>query len=239
MIVTRLSPTTNGNLHMGHLFTLLVNERIAHQNGGKFYVRFDNTSQAITICMNDEQRKHVPEIIANQRKDIEWLGIEVDGWQIQSEMENDRKLIKSMMHNRDLPIFDPFPARMPYSIRLGAEWQPYPYTPYQTAERTLMDYNLGVTHLIRGDDFPLEYTLYAFFCDLFSFPFPEYILLPRLVDKYGRNISKTNGGYTIAELRGDGYTPQDIIGLVERACLIWPANGWTLYNLKKEPRLEI
>jgi glutamyl/glutaminyl-tRNA synthetase len=236
MIVTRLNPSVSGAIHIGHCYCALVNERLAHQNGGKFYVRFDDTSQGITIDMNDKERKRVPNIINNMKADIDWLGIKVDGWTVQSDFVSKRA--DNLARLREY-LIDPYPHRMPISIRMGNEWIPYPYTPYQTAERVLMDKYLGVTHLIRGDDFFLEYSLYYYFCDEFNFPMPEYILLPRLLNCRGENISKTNGSYTIAELRSNGYTSDDVIKMIEDACLIWPPNGWSIYNLKRDPRLKI
>src|SRR5512139_2950237 len=80
----RWNPTTNGSVHFGHVYSLLVNERFAHQSGGKFHIRFDDTSQAIVIEMKNHER--VDKIIENQRNDIEWLGIEVDSWSKQSNI---------------------------------------------------------------------------------------------------------------------------------------------------------
>jgi glutamyl/glutaminyl-tRNA synthetase len=233
-MITRFNPSVTGALHLGHIYTLLVNERLSHQQGGKCFVRFDDTSQGIQIEM--EHKERIEPIIENQTKDIEWLGIEIDGWQLQSDFVSNHADDFIRLRKE---LTDPYPHTMPISIRMGANWMPYPYTPYQTAERVVMDHDLGVTHLIRGDDFFLEYSLYYYFCDTFQFPMPEYILLPRLLNCRGDNISKTNGKYTIAELRGDGYSPKDIIKLIEKACLNWCPNGWSLYNLKREPRLEI
>ena len=44
MVNTRLNPTLNGTVHLGHLFTLLVNEYYAHSRNGKFFIRFDDDS---------------------------------------------------------------------------------------------------------------------------------------------------------------------------------------------------
>jgi len=234
MIITRFNPSATGPLHLGHIYSLLVNEQFAHQANGKFYVRFDDTSPTINIEMEHPER--VPTIIEAQREIIEWLGIKVDGWQKQSDILEE---VHALMKPRYAILNDPYPHYLPVSIRLGNTWEPYPYAPYQTAERVIMDRMLNITHVIRGEEFLTEYSLYRYFCDIFNYPYPQFICLPRLTSKYGRNISKTNGGYTIAELRGNGYTAKEIISLLEHACLNWYRNGWSLYNLKVEPRLDI
>lgn len=41
--VTRLAPSPTGFMHIGNLFVALANERIAHQSGGVFYLRIEDT----------------------------------------------------------------------------------------------------------------------------------------------------------------------------------------------------
>lgn len=41
--VTRLAPSPTGFMHFGTLFPALVNERLAHQSGGVFYLRIEDT----------------------------------------------------------------------------------------------------------------------------------------------------------------------------------------------------
>jgi glutamyl/glutaminyl-tRNA synthetase len=233
MYNTRFNPSANGNLHLGHIYSLLINERFAHDSEGHFYIRFDDTSQAINIEM--EYPEKVPAIIEAQKETIEWLGIKVDGWQKQSDILEE---VHALMQPRYAILHDPYPHYLPISIRLGNTWTPYPYTPYQTAERVVMDRMLNITHVIRGEEFMTEYSLYRYFCDIFNYPYPQFICLPRLVSKCG-DISKTNGGYTIAELRGNGYKAQEIISLLEHACLNWYHNGWSLYNLKSNPKIDL
>ncbi len=107
--------------------------------------------------------------------------------------------------------------------------------PQQTAERVIGDYMLGVDLIIRGDEFLTEFSLYRFLCDLLNVPAPKFVFLPRLQSGFG-DISKTNGGYTLTEYRALGYSPSEVKGWVERACLQYPAIGWEFYNIKRNPR---
>ena len=87
MIVTRWNPTTNGNLHLGHAYSLIVNERFAHENGGKLIIRFDDDSPVAAVLPDDRRAR----IIANQKSDINWLlgGQVVDEWQWQSKLHSE------------------------------------------------------------------------------------------------------------------------------------------------------
>jgi len=230
MIVTRFNPSANGPLHIGHVMTLLVNEQFAHQNGGKFLIRFDDTTPPMLP-------KQIAKIVINQRETIEWLDVQVDGWKIESEILSDvRDRLDRLGHvyvndfgYHELPVF---------TRHINTPWVAFPYVPQQTAERVVMDNMDGITHLIRGEEFALEYSLYRYKCDQFKFTAPKFFSLPRLVGKYG-DISKTAGGYSIAELRGEGYTAQELKDMLAKACLYCPQNGWQLYNLKREPRIDL
>ena len=41
--VTRMAPSPTGFIHLGNLYSALVDERIAHQSGGVFYLRIEDT----------------------------------------------------------------------------------------------------------------------------------------------------------------------------------------------------
>jgi len=43
--VTRLAPSPTGFMHIGNLYVALANERIAHQSGGVFYLRIEDTDE--------------------------------------------------------------------------------------------------------------------------------------------------------------------------------------------------
>lgn len=43
--VTRFAPSPTGFLHLGNLYGALVDERLAHQSGGVFYLRIEDTDQ--------------------------------------------------------------------------------------------------------------------------------------------------------------------------------------------------
>ena len=44
-MVTRFAPSPTGFLHIGGLFTALVNERAAHQTGGRIILRIEDTDK--------------------------------------------------------------------------------------------------------------------------------------------------------------------------------------------------
>ena len=47
--VTRLGPSPTGFIHLGNLYSALADERIAHKNGGVFYLRIEDTDAKRTV----------------------------------------------------------------------------------------------------------------------------------------------------------------------------------------------
>ncbi len=66
--VTRLAPSPTGFMHLGNLYVALANERIAHQSGGVFYLRIEDT---------DEKRK-VEGAVEVIHKSLKYFGVNFD-----------------------------------------------------------------------------------------------------------------------------------------------------------------
>ena len=41
--VTRIGPSPTGFVHLGNLYNAVIGERLAHQSGGTFYLRVEDT----------------------------------------------------------------------------------------------------------------------------------------------------------------------------------------------------
>lgn len=66
--VFRFAPSSNGELHLGHAYSALLNEKMAREAGGRLLLRIEDTDR--TRCTAEFARN----IIA----DLDWLGIEFD-----------------------------------------------------------------------------------------------------------------------------------------------------------------
>ena len=66
--VTRLAPSPTGFMHVGNLYVALANEKIAHQSGGVFYLRIEDT---------DEKRK-VEGAVEVIHTSLKYFGVEFD-----------------------------------------------------------------------------------------------------------------------------------------------------------------
>ena len=64
--VFRFAPSSNGHLHLGHAYSVLLNAKMAEEAGGKLLVRIEDTDQ--TRC--------TAEFARDALEDLAWLGLE-------------------------------------------------------------------------------------------------------------------------------------------------------------------
>lgn len=74
-VITRFAPSPTGHIHIGNARTALINAIFAHQNGGQFILRFDDTDAA----------RSKAEYADAIERDLAWLGISPDAIHRQSQ----------------------------------------------------------------------------------------------------------------------------------------------------------
>jgi glutamyl/glutaminyl-tRNA synthetase len=238
-VVTSFVPTTNGPLHVGHAYALLVNEEYAHSRGGRFVVRFDDLSPT-AMALNPSVRI---DVMGAQRDDIQWLGVRVDEWQIESQMMESGHVLYMVASGEDDLVCVEEPDQEHYQVpdfvaKHGTSWAPIPYVPWQTLQRVVLDHVSGVTHVIRGEEWATEMSLYSLFCQKLGIEIPSFIFLPRLRSRLGDDISKTLGGHSLHHCRAElAITANELKGVLRVACLRIQAMPFSIDNLLPEPRL--
>ncbi len=225
---TRFNPTVNGPLHIGHLYTIMVNYGEARASGGKFGIRFDDTQWSWNYMLGPEK---VKEFMVGMLNDLEWLGISLDFIDFQSEM---MPKVEAMLRD----VFDYEPDQEHYASPLpadvpGSPHHFYPYTDRLTCEKVIMDMLEATTWLIRGMDLITEDCLYKFFCDKFLLYPPRTTYIPRL--SCGQEISKTEGKYRIDQFRQAGIQPDDLLSCLAHDCL--SEEGWRVEHIRIVPTL--
>jgi glutamyl/glutaminyl-tRNA synthetase len=228
--VTRFNPSCNASLHLGHLYTILVNEHYAHSRGGRFLVRFDDSHPSYRKSLGDR----INRVREHMREDIEWLGVPVDEWHSQWEWAPriEEELRRVGFADCPVRIDDSGPTCV---WKRGVEiYRPWPHDTRLTAEHVVTDHLMGVTDVIRGEDLLTEYCMYQYLCDEFKYPRPKHVYLPRLRGLDGE-ISKTAGSTTVAEYRARGHTPEEIKGALCEGSLIHLCDPWCLENLRVQP----
>lgn len=240
---TRFCPTiTAPGLHVGHLYTALVNEREAHRSGGRFTIRVDDTQ----IYWKDKFENKTDIIGDIYISQIEQF-MQVDGVSWQSKLPDPLSIIGK--HQK--PLYDAIFSLIggeQMLFDLSCEWVTdrdlcsYPYATKFTLEKVVWDVHEGINWMIRGEDLITETSLYHFFTDLFGFPWVLQSYLPRLRSdnreglRNASPISKKRGNYQLdkqVELFGiDG-----VIDLLKQSCLIDVEGDFYIENVKWNPTI--
>ncbi len=53
--VTRLAPSPTGFIHLGGIYTAMIDQSVAHQSGGRYFVRIEDTDQSREVAGAFEQ----------------------------------------------------------------------------------------------------------------------------------------------------------------------------------------
>ena len=233
---TRFNPTVNGDIHLGHLYMALVNEAEAHDNGGKFTLRFENNQKEWVYRVEEDHRQIY---MASILDDLLWMNIKIDDVLYQSQMEDDyRRLLNHLNGTTDLFVQD----RFMFDNQPELTWTnavPYPYAPYLTAEKVLLDCMSYINLLIRGEDLITEFSLYSYFCEIWGLPKVRQVYLPRLRvepnNELQTEVSKATGNFKVKGYREHGYSAVELKEKLAEACLIDPQGKWLLKNIKARP----
>jgi glutamyl/glutaminyl-tRNA synthetase len=228
-ILTRFCPTCNGRLHIGHLYMALLNAQ-----ADEMIVRFDDNQ---AWWMERIGRDGIAASIESIKEDIEWIGLKPRyTYNSHEEAEND-DLIACRLGPLDRDIPD---GRIQWANLANGRYL-YPYCPYLTAQTVAQDYREGCTRIIRGDDLLTQHNLYCHFCRVLGLPFPEQFYVPRLMQADSgkmrelTDISKTAGNHKISDYRRAGWTADQLVSVLALCCLVDPARGWRVDNVKEHP----
>lgn len=278
--VFRFAPSPNGQLHLGHARSALINEALARASGGRLLLRIEDIDA--TRCR--------PAFEAGIYEDLAWLGLD---WERpvrrQSQHFADYRSALARLEALDLiypgfetrgdirravaertdwpsdpdgaPLF-PFPraamsaaerarrvaAGEPYALRLDMArayalaaqrvgplaWaevdatgevtnvaaDPLAWGDVILARKEMPTaYHLavvvddalqGVTHVVRGADLKAATSVHRVLQVLLGLPAPLYTHHALLLDAEGRKLSKSIGSQSLASLRAEGVTPDEV-----------------------------
>lgn len=249
---TRFNPTMDGGPHLGHLMAVLLNEQAAHESGGLFTLRFDDTqeywnhmfSSMAVARMKDQWLKElayfgvVPDRVLSQMKVLNqgrgWLPLLCD------EVDRAAKRFhtaKAMFCHDQVPI-----VVSSYGEAI------YPFTDYYTLEKVMLDFEEGDNLLIRGEELLTEYGLYCHYVHALRIPRVEHVYIPRLRMPGDDNIFQRDSiSKTVGQCKLEDFIAAKVDPLVVRTWLgqsalanYNPITGpmWSWENLKRDPAVR-
>ncbi|KKW20800.1 MAG: hypothetical protein A2W52_02850 [Candidatus Taylorbacteria bacterium RIFCSPHIGHO2_02_49_25] len=261
-IVTRFPPSPTGNLHIGGARTALFNYLFTKHHGGKIYLRLEDTDEERSRqeyeqnildslqwlgfsldalpdgskCWKqserkDTYRKYLKELIAGGRA---YLSKETEGKRQEViRFKNPNKKIAFDDLIRDSIEFDTTELGDMVIARSLEE-------PLYHLAVVVDDYEMGVTHVIRGEDHISNTPRQILLQEALGFPRPVYVHIPLILAPDKSKLSKRHGAVSVTEYRDRGYLPEAFINYL--ALLGWNPGGekevFTLQELIREFDLD-
>lgn len=240
-VITRFAPSPTGMLHVGGARTALFNYLFAKQNNGKFILRIEDTDK-------ERSKKEFEEDIINSLK---WLGIDWDEFYKQSERteiykkylqklldENkaylENKAIRFKNPNKKISFDDLIRGRIEFDTTELGDFviAKDKETPLYHFAVVIDDNEMGVTHVIRGEDHISNTPRQILIQEALGLPRPIYSHIPLILGPDRSKLSKRHGESSVMEYKNLGYLPEALNNFI--AFLGWnPGTEKEIYSMEK------
>jgi len=218
-IRVRFAPSPTGYLHLGSARTALFNWLYARHTGGKFILRIEDTDR------ERSSQVYLDEIL----EDLKWMGIEWDeGPFAQSDKMDIYKkkaelILKNNLAYREgnaiiyrvekskiIKVNDLIHGEIQFNtdeikdqVLIKSDGSPA----YNFA-CVVDDSEMGITHIIRGDDHISNTPKQLMFYEALSLEIPQFAHMPLMMGKDGAKLSKRHGGVAVFEYKNEGFLPE-------------------------------
>lgn len=224
-VVTRFAPSPTGDLHIGGVRTAIFNWLYARRFGGQFKLRIEDT---------DKQRS-TPDSINHILDSMKWMGLDHDGDVVYQSSRSDRhvEVAMELLHSQDA-YYDNGAIRIKgikggqtiHDLVQGEVTWPQDIddfvilrsdgTPTYMLAVVVDDYDMGVTHVIRGDDHLnnafRQMTIYK----AMGWDVPTYAHIPLIHGEDGKKLSKRHGAAGIDFYQALGIVPDGLFSYLTK-----------------------
>jgi len=232
----RFAPSPTGYLHIGSARTALFNWLFARHEGGEFILRIEDTDKTRS------NQEFLDEILESLR----WLGMNWDGdiTHQSQRMEIYNKYAKELldkglayedegaihfkMPQTKLKVSDVLHKEIVFDTSLIKDQVliKSDKTPTYNFACVVDDADMGITHIIRGDDHisntPKQVVIY----NALGKKLPVFCHIPLILGVDRSRMSKRHGATSIRDYKGEGYLPE---ALVNYLCNL----GWSMGDDKE------
>lgn len=243
--MTRFPPSPTGPFHVGNARTALFNYLFTKQNHGKMLFRLEDTDK------ERSKKEYEEDIIEN----LKWLGIELDfkNFPRQSERskiykkylqklldENkaylDEKAVRFKNPNKKIKFEDLIRGEIEFDT---SELEDFVIAknldePLYHLAVVVDDFEMGVTHVIRGEDHISNTPRQILIQEAIGAPRPIYAHLPLILAQDRSKLSKRKHGESVSVsfYRKNGYLPEALVNFL--ALLGWnPGTKQEIFSMEE------
>jgi glutamyl-tRNA synthetase len=222
MVIVRFAPSPTGYLHIGSARTALFNWLYARHNKGKFILRIEDTDK------ERSKGEFLEEILGS----LKWLFMSWDGELVFQSKRFDLygkhaqnllekglaylegpAVIFKVEKEKTVAFDDMIRGKVEFStndikdqVLIKSDG-----TPTYNFACVVDDNDMGITHVIRGDDHisntPKQVMLY----EALGFKLPKFAHIPLILSKDGGRLSKRHGATSITEYKNMGFLPDALV----------------------------
>jgi len=250
-IITRFAPSPTGLLHLGGARTALFNYLFARRNNGKVILRIEDT---------DKERSK-PEYQTDITENLKWLGIDFDKTYVQSQnIELHKKYLKNLLDSGRAYISKETPAETGDREEVIRFRNPGRVVEFEdlikgkisfdtselkdfviakSVDEPLFhlavvadDFEMGVSHVIRGEDHISNTPRQILIQEAIGAPRPRYAHIPLILAPDRSKLSKRKHGESasVRFYRNEGYEPEAVVNYL--ALLGWnPGTNEEFFSL--------
>ena len=228
----RFAPSPTGLLHLGAARTALFNYLFARHHGGDLILRIEDT---------DRERSR-PEFEHAQLEDLEWLGLSFDegpyrqserselyegaaqrltdaGLTYESTDESGRRALYFRPPQRGGSFVDELRGEVTFGGVEDFVIRKSDGTPSYNFAVVVDDLELGITHVIRGEEHLSNTARQTLLYRAFGATEPRFLHLGVILGPDGKKLSKRHGAASIVDFRREGYLPEALVNYL--ALLGW------------------
>lgn len=226
----RFAPSPTGIPHIGNIRSALFNYLFAKHHNGKFILRIEDTDRTRFVL---EAEKAIEDTLI-------WLGLDWDEKFVQSQRLNIYKEHAEILKKKNSVYEDNGALRFKMPKTGETEWQDAVgrkkiVFKNQTQEDFIIiksdgfptynfanvidDHLMGITHVIRGDEFISSTPKHIQLYNSFEWAPPVFAHLPVILGPDGGKLSKRHGAEPVLNYREKGYVKEAILNFM--ALLGW------------------
>ena len=239
----RFAPSPTGYLHVGGVRTALYNWLLARKQDGQMLLRIEDT----------DPERSTEENIQVIYDALQWLGIDWDEEPVSQTSRRpqhdaavkqllesgaayiDEGAVRLRVGEGDDIVFDDVirgEVRNPRSAIKDFVIARSDGSPLYNLAVAVDDHDMGVTHVIRGEDHISNTARQVLILDALGHPRPVYAHLPLLLGPDGKKLSKRYDAASALWLREQGYLPEAVINYL--ALLGWGYDETTTFFTRDE-----
>ncbi|MBI2108600.1 MAG: glutamate--tRNA ligase [Parcubacteria group bacterium] len=223
-IITRFAPSPTGTLHVGAARTALFNFLFSKQKNGEMILRIEDTDR------ERSKKEYETDILES----LKWLGITHPAFFRQSERkEIYQKHIAALIRNGHAYVAEDSVIRFKNPnkkiiftdlVRGDIIFDTTELHDFVIARNesdplyhlavVIDDYEMNVTHIIRGEDHVSNTPRQILIQEAIGAPRPLYIHIPLILSPDRSKLSKRHGAMSVLEYRKEGYLPEALINFM-------------------------